>query len=265
MTLQVQFQTLASGGHVDLDPTDTIQEVKCKLSPLVGFPGDEILLTLGGSELGENSRSVKDLKIDADSTLLVVRTQWDEHRFEGLKTLFTKRGELHARGSCLSADVELPEGLALPPGLQALLRIAPKWNFTKGSCDVFNCNLFLMSPRDSDIFGDTECRQEWATEHGEESCAGEDWACICASSEYDFYFVNLRKASPLFGTTRHIVNNCNEEEIFSEPPFERFLDAVEAYAERNSALEPEEGEDEADIEYEPFMEFQPRRKKPRCG
>eukprot|EP00913_Durusdinium_trenchii_P013493 g12670.t2 len=30
---------------------------------------------------------------------------------------------------------------------------------------------------------------------------------------------------------KHIVNNCDEEEVFSEPPFDNFLDSMEKFAE----------------------------------
>eukprot|EP00927_Polykrikos_kofoidii_P017928 TRINITY_DN18227_c0_g1_i1.p1 TRINITY_DN18227_c0_g1~~TRINITY_DN18227_c0_g1_i1.p1 ORF type:complete len:200 (+),score=42.07 TRINITY_DN18227_c0_g1_i1:100-699(+) len=192
---------------------------------------------------------------------------WDATRIESLKELFLKHGEVHQKAEKkdhLEHDDELPPGLELPTCLKALLRTCAKWNFTKESCDVFNCNMFLMSPKDDCIFGDGACREDWkkecAKEVGGESCAGPDWACIAASSEYDFYFVNLRKDSPLFGTTRHIVNNTREEEVFTEAPFEKFLDVVEAYAKANADKKPEESEDEADIEYDCFSNFKPSKR-----
>ena len=84
-----------------------------------------------------------------------------------------------------------------------------------------------------------------------------DWALVCITSEYDFYFVNVRADSAQFGSTRHIVNNCYEEQKFTEPPFDNFLDVVEAYTKTNSAKVKMGGEDEEDIEYDDFGSFNP--------
>ena len=46
--------------------------------------------------------------------------------------------------------------------------------------------------------------------------------------------MNLRKDSSLFGATRLVVENDDEESIFTNPPFEQFLDAVEAFAQARS-------------------------------
>ena len=35
--------------------------------------------------------------------------------------------------------------------------------------------------------------------------------------------------SPTYGQVNRIVNNCNEETVFTEAPFDNFLDAVERY------------------------------------
>eukprot|EP00931_Biecheleriopsis_adriatica_P063554 TRINITY_DN38509_c0_g1_i1.p1 TRINITY_DN38509_c0_g1~~TRINITY_DN38509_c0_g1_i1.p1 ORF type:complete len:285 (+),score=62.81 TRINITY_DN38509_c0_g1_i1:49-855(+) len=264
--MKIQFHTLSSSGEVDVEPKDTIQSLKIKLCPLTGFPEGEIRLTVGCTTLPDDS-TVEECQIEAGSQISVLRTKaWERSRMDALKNLFLKQGELHSQASEgeLSHDSKLPAGLELPDSLTALLQIAPKWNFTKGSCDVFNCNIYLLSPENCDIFGDEECREEWKSSHDKDfeggSCAGKDWACIGATSEYDFYFVNLCKESPLFGATRRIVNNCDEEDEFTEPPFEKFLNVVEAYAKTNSAKEPEKDGDYDDIEFEPFEDFTPCKK-----
>ena len=186
---------------------------------------------------------------------------WNEARFHELKGHFLKQGEIHPEPDLsnneLSHESTLDEGHELPESLKQILKIGAKWNFTIDSCDVFNCNIYLVAPSKTvDIFGDEECKQEWLDEHGENSCAGKDWALLCATSEYDYFFVNIRKDSEHFGATRHIVNNCNEEEPFTAAPFENFLNVVEAYAKSNaSKLKTNEDDEDEEIEYEDFLEF----------
>mmetsp|Transcript_55213 Transcript_55213/g.147855 ORF Transcript_55213/g.147855 Transcript_55213/m.147855 type:complete len:203 (-) Transcript_55213:98-706(-) len=191
---------------------------------------------------------------------------WSEARLEALRALFLKRGEVHAEASAekreLSHDGALPDGLQMPAPLRSMLKLGAKWNFTKGSCDVFVCNVYAVAPADTEIFGDDDLRAEWSKDHGgEESCAGKDWALVCVTSEFHFYFVNLRTDSPNFGSTRHIVNNCDEEDAFTSPPFERFLDVIEAWAKASAAKEPSPGEDEAEIEYDTLDKFLPAKRQ----
>eukprot|EP00435_Cladocopium_sp_Y103_P026493 s931_g6.t1 len=113
-----------------------------------------------------------------------------------------------------------------------------------------SCHGTLNHPESTERLQPEECKADWMEEHGEDSCAGDDWICIGESSEYDYFFVNLRKTSPHFGMVKHIVNNCDEdpdldfrqETAFSEAPFDRFLDIVESFAEQ------EANEDEDDCE-----------------
>ena len=192
---------------------------------------------------------------------------WGDDRLEALKALFLKRGEVHAEPTAknheLSHDAALPDGLRLPAPLISMLKLGAKWNFTKDSYDVFNGNIVVKAPADTtEIFGDEDTRAEWSEAHGgDESCAGKDWALVYATSEFDFYFVNLRVDSPDFGATRHTVNNCFEDEPFTAAPFERFLDVVEAWAKASAAKEPQSDEEEGDIEYDNLKGFLPAKRQ----
>ena len=140
-------------------------------------------------------------------------SEWTEARLEQLKEDFLKQGEIHPEPDHakneLSHDGVLDEGHELPELLQNVLKVGAKWNFTKDSYDCFGCNILVVSPANTtDIFGDEDCRQEWLEEHGDESCAGKDWALVCITSEFDFCFVNIRADSEQFSATCHIVNNC---------------------------------------------------------
>merc|ERR1712096_58246 len=192
----------------------------------------------------------------------IIMSEWSDSRLQELKRLFLKQGEIHPeidqKKNELSHEAALGDGLEVPGTLRKMLEIGAKWNFIKDSCDCFECNIIVVHPaKTTNIFGDEELRSEWIEDHGEESCAGKDWALVCVTSEYDFYFVNVRADSPKFGSTRHIVNNCYEEELFTEAPFECFLDVVEAYAKTNAAKVKMDDEDEEDIEYEDFRTFNP--------
>jgi len=265
--MKVKFQALSSVGEVDVDRLETIGALRKKVSALLDYPAAETQLTIGCTLLTDDAVTLEDCKFNTDVLLSVVRSQdWGQDRLGSLKEMFLKQGELHSdpkSRTLLRNDAVLPRGLELPSALQRLFQICAKWNFTKNSYDVFNCNLFLMSPDNSDIFGDDDLREEWNKSHAGDfdggSCAGKDWACFGATSEYDFYFVNICSNSPIFGSTRRVVNNCDEEYHFTQPPFERFLDVVEAYARTNSAKKPENGED-SDIEYDPFEDFNPQKK-----
>jgi len=186
---------------------------------------------------------------------------WNESRLQELKECFQKQGEIHPEPLQakheLSHDGELDEGHKLPELLRNVLKMGAKWNFTKDSYDCYGCNIMVVPPaKTTDIFGDEDCRQEWLDDHGDESCAGKDWALVCVTSEYDFYFVNIRADSELYGATRHIVNNCYEEEAFTQPPFTNFLDVVEAYAKTNARkVKLDEEDEDEEIEYEDFGSF----------
>mmetsp|Transcript_673 Transcript_673/g.620 ORF Transcript_673/g.620 Transcript_673/m.620 type:complete len:98 (-) Transcript_673:25-318(-) len=91
------------------------------------------------------------------------------------------------------------------------------------------------------------------------SCASDDWTCIGESSEFDFFFVNLRKSSPNFGMVKHIVNNCDEETVFTEAPFDRFLDLVEAF----TAEQATEDHDDGDLLPLHSYKFRRQKKKSR--
>jgi len=257
--MKISFQALSFGGELDVEPSDTIRVLKAKLSSSVGFPAGELRLALGCTVLNDDAAMLQDCSIAEGSVISALRSQgWDRTRLESLKELFVKHGELHSEPAAefLRHDASLPAGLELPASLKELLCVAAKWNFTKGSCDVFDCNICLNKPGCTEVFGGEAEREEWKDGHkkdcGGESCAGEGWACICASSEYDYYFVNLRKDSPQFGATRHIVNNANEERVFTDAPFERFLDVVEAYAKANAVSKPDH--------FESFSDFRPCKK-----
>eukprot|EP00929_Paragymnodinium_shiwhaense_P076962 TRINITY_DN3960_c0_g1_i1.p1 TRINITY_DN3960_c0_g1~~TRINITY_DN3960_c0_g1_i1.p1 ORF type:complete len:201 (-),score=54.61 TRINITY_DN3960_c0_g1_i1:166-768(-) len=187
---------------------------------------------------------------------------WDADRCKTLSELFLQRGEIHQEAGrdpevlTKETAAKLPEGLALPESLANVLKLGAKWNFQKKSCDVFGCNLYVVLPESTTfIWGDDDCRSDWQQEHGnEESTASRDWALVCVTSEYDYFFVNVRKDSPNFGATRHIVNNCNEESPFTAAPFENFLDVVVAWTEKSTALLAE-AEDEDDVEYPSLHDF----------
>ena len=113
-------------------------------------------------------------------------SEWTETRLEQLKEHFLKQGEIHPEPDHakneLSHDGVLDEGHELPELLQNVLKIGAKWNFTKDSCDCYGCNIMLVSPNTTWIFGTEKTRQGWLEVHGDESSAGKDWALVCVLS-----------------------------------------------------------------------------------
>lgn len=229
---------------LDIEPSDSLHDIRSKVQTCVDCPLDEVRLVLGTDILDNDDKSATDLGITEGCTLTFVRTKgWDSLRLSMLRKLFVSKGEVHE--VCLDKrrvhhDTKFAEGMSLPDVLKSLLRLGAKWNFRRGSCDVFGLNIWVTAPADTvEIFGDAECRQDWLERHGEDSCASAHWALLGASSEYDYYFVNLKTDDPQFGAVRRIVNNCDEEEVFTSAPFEHFMDLVERYAKANSGADCE--------------------------
>ena len=140
---------------------------------------------------------------------------------------------------------------------EAQRKMGAKWTFK----DLFHLEMFVLTDEANlDIFGDEECRDDWREEHGDDNCANTWWLCIGNSSEYDYYYVNAKEDSPDFGQVRHIVNNCDEESIYTQAPFDNFLDAVERYVDAQERLQTD-----SDDEGKNFSEYNraPNGCKPR--
>ncbi|CAL1147507.1 unnamed protein product [Cladocopium goreaui] len=218
--------------------------VKGKLSDLLGCPAVQLTLLIGTTPWSDD-KLLREVFSGSDGqmpTLSVIKSEgWVPLRMQALKAKVEKRGKVQsdpAEGG-LSADAALPEGLEFPSALRLLLQHGAKWTFGAEGIPPL-CLYAATREVGNDIFGDEECKADWMEEHGEDSCAGDDWICIGESSEFDYFFVNLRKTSPNFGMVKHIVNNCDEdpdETGFSEAPFDRFLDIVESFAEHQAVDE----------------------------
>lgn len=160
-------------------------------------------------------------------------------KIENINKLFKE-----CKSPCLNKDIEkLIEDLKeygidnpdIPDELKILWKVSSEWHLIKNHCDVFGFNIY--SPKDViqityNIFGDESIREEW-NEVGTDIfrhkclCGNKDWVCISGYSEYDYIFVNLNKDSLLFGATRHIVNNCGEDNELTDSPFEKFIDYIQ--------------------------------------
>lgn len=122
----------------------------------------------------------------------------------------------------------------IPKELVSMWNLSSEWHLIHDHYDVFGFNVFgpkKLVDLTACVFGDNEIRQEWEQELGPDSCAHIDWLCFASYSEYDYIFVNLNKDSTLFGATKHMVNNCNQENIATQAPFINFIDYMETRAE----------------------------------
>jgi hypothetical protein len=135
---------------------------------------------------------------------------------------------------------------AIPEQLEALWKIASEWHLIDDNYDVFGFNIYgpkKIVQTTKNVFGDEDIRKEWVSDHGNDSCGGADWLCLAGYTEYDYIFMNFNKQSDLFAATRHMVNNCNEDEELTKPPFANFVGYIKTYIE-NFKEEEVEGEEE---------------------
>lgn len=246
----------------------TIKEMKAEIETRTGTSATAQRLLLKDREL-KNGDIICDIELEGtrlDLNLVKRSTEWEEQRLEQTREHFLTFGTvaLFSPGSppptvsgarLLTSESKLPAGLGLPESLKQMLHIGTKWNFFQKSYDCFGLNMFAVPPASTTwVFGDADSREEWHDRHGEESVAGNGWALIATSSEFNYYFVNMQLDSPDFGAVRAIVNNCDEEGPFTPAPFERFLDVVEAFAAETAALSEGPDSDPPD-DYKPFTSF----------
>lgn len=116
----------------------------------------------------------------------------------------------------------------IPKELRAIWKISSEWHLFKDHNNVFGFNIYspekiIEIENNNCIFGDESIRKKWKDDHGDNSCGNKDWVCFVSYSEYDYIYINLNKDSNLFGSTRHIVNNCNEDRHLTDVPFEKFI------------------------------------------
>ena len=102
------------------------------------------------------------------------------------------------------------------------------------------------------LFGDAFQMVEWSDRHSHPNCADNGWECFAAVSEFDYLFVCTDVDSHNFGATRWIINNCDDDNSFTHPPFNNFFERLEAYAQAREAY----GDDhDAMLENLDFLKF----------
>ncbi len=99
---------------------------------------------------------------------------------------------------------------------------------------VFGFNLFQKGEPYStvEILGDDDGVDQWAShaDHQPINCARAPWVAFAAVSEFDYLFINTDAASPDFGATRRIVNNCFEDVTLTPAPIDNFLHLWHAFS-----------------------------------
>lgn len=123
----------------------------------------------------------------------------------------------------------------IPEELKVLWKISSEWHLIEDHYDVFGFNIY--NPKQiiqytKNIFGDENCKKEWSEYIGKVSCADNDWLCIASYSEYDYIFMNFNRQSRFFSATRHMVNNCTEDEELTMPPFLNFLNYIKDFVKK---------------------------------
>eukprot|EP00553_Chaetoceros_curvisetus_P014492 CAMPEP_0204652064 /NCGR_PEP_ID=MMETSP0718-20130828/14339_1 /ASSEMBLY_ACC=CAM_ASM_000674 /TAXON_ID=230516 /ORGANISM="Chaetoceros curvisetus" /LENGTH=283 /DNA_ID=CAMNT_0051675975 /DNA_START=105 /DNA_END=953 /DNA_ORIENTATION=- len=128
--------------------------------------------------------------------------------------------------------VDITNNTSLPEALQALLSVSGEWHIMRYHYGAYGCNLFHKGAfiDKMGVFGDDKALAVWRNEHDSPNCAEEGWECFCQVSEYDYIFVCVDKGSPHYGHTRHVVNNCFDDDSFLDGPFDIFFDLLEGFA-----------------------------------
>ena len=156
----------------------------------------------------------------------------------------------------LHADCEAPAQsiahLAAVPLLAECARASGAWHLTRDHLTVFGFNVFAPSSRRGaapaaeffaadDVFGDAQCALDWRDSHlhAGVNCAHAGWRAFAVTSEFDYFFVNIDARSPECGATRHVVNNCFEDEPFTRT-FDEFFDLWERFAAAHHAHEADD-------------------------
>ena len=132
----------------------------------------------------------------------------------------------------------------------------------EGHYGVYGCNLFAVYANFNEastvfidkemIFGDVFQMEEWRDSHSFPNCGTYGWECFAAVSEFDYLFVCMDINSEYFGATRWIVNNCGDDNGFTNPPFDNFFERLEAYAQAREAYGDD---DDAILENLDFLRF----------
>ncbi|CAK9051981.1 unnamed protein product [Durusdinium trenchii] len=211
---------------LELSPEATATEAKQQLAEVLQCEATALSLVLGTSTWDDGKAKERGLRVleatdvlSEGAEITVIKSEgWVVPRIEALKAKFEKFGKLLTEPGKheLSHDAELPEGLEFPASLALLLKYAVKWSY-RTDMGIPPLELFVANQDFKlDIFGDEECKADWMEEHGEESCAGDDWMLLASSSEYDYFFVNVKKSSPHFGMVKCGEQTSNVFVVFCE-------------------------------------------------
>ena len=112
--------------------------------------------------------------------------------------------------------------------------------------------------------GDEDMVKEWAARHPSPNCAEAGWELLAAVSEFDYIFVCVDATSEHFGATRRVVNNCDEDMVCTPAPFSKFVERLDAFADKWLEVHGGMLDQEADEEEElpSFVYFDPCEREP---
>jgi hypothetical protein len=169
-----------------------------------------------------NEDNLKEGQLDPQETQIEAATPVDEVEvlLDELEELYNTYGEV---SEPLDEARISPNW---PPELQAMFRRGRRWMLVDDIIAV-GVGIFVKSSgrfmNKVDVFGEESLVNEWYDEHDGPNCCCDEYECFAVDGDYDYYFVNIDPTCSDYGSTRHCVNNCFDDEVQTKGPFRNFL------------------------------------------
>lgn len=158
------------------------------------------------------------------------------------------------------------EGIRFPDALRQLYAFCNGLSVHDADLWTFGFNVLPLTTSSTglDFFGDQELRADWLKEmcekkgvRPEESVAHRSWLPVAATSEFDFYFVNVDPAFPrVYGSVRRMVANCFADEHPACASIAELLVQAAAYIDRRerarkrlAAEHPDQAADQIEVSF----------------
>ena len=197
-------------------------EVDTSISPNMQEEGGDLSLQPLHPARDESGNEQKDCESDEDNSEDIEgATEEDEVEvlLDELEELYSAFGEVSdpLDDACINPN--------WPPEFQAMLRRGRRWvlldEYTVGVGIFMTKSGHFM--KKVDVFLEESLMDEWYDEHDGANCCCDEYECFAFDGDYDYYFINIDPSDRDYGSTRHVVNNCFDDEVQTKGPFRNFL------------------------------------------